>query len=259
MSNSDLMTPERQEQIVDLVNHEGSMTVTELSERFGVSETTIRRDLVVLAENNLIRRTHGGAMRLGTVATTESPIVQRQREHADEKARIGEATARLIRDGETLLLAGGSTALAVAQHLDQHSHLTIITESLLAVQELLRQGQHRLMILGGTINPDEQAVRGTLARQMLEQLCVDKVIIGARAVSVSRGISAETPEEAEFLREFLKCGEHIILVTDSSKFRLSALARLAPLSAVNTLVTDTQLDGDIALQIQELDIHLLTV
>lgn len=259
MSYSDLMTPERQEQIVDLVNQEGSMTVAELSERFGVSETTIRRDLVALSASNLIRRTHGGALRLGTVATTESPIVQRRREHADEKARIGEATARLIRDGETLLLAGGSTALAVAEHLDQHNHLTIITESLLAVQELLRQGQHRLMILGGTIDPDEQAVRGTLARQMLEQLCVDKVIIGARAVSVSRGISAETPEEAEFLREFLKCGEQIILVTDSSKFHLSALARLAPLSVVNTLITDTHLDNDIALQIQELDIHLLTV
>jgi DeoR/GlpR family transcriptional regulator of sugar metabolism len=259
MSHSDLMTLERQEQIVELVHDEGSMTVAELSERFGVSETTIRRDLLALAANNLIRRTHGGAMRLGTVATTESPIVLRQSQHADEKDRIGAATAHLIRDGETLLLAGGSTALAVARQLDRHNNLTIITESLLAVQELMRQGQHRLMILGGTVDPDEQAVRGTLARQMLEQLCVDKVIIGARAVSVKRGISAETPEEAEFLREFLKCGEHIILVTDSSKFHLSALARLAPLSVVNTLVTDACLDEETARQIRELDIHLLMV
>ncbi len=145
----------------------------------------------------------------------------------------------------------------MARHLDRHNNLTIITESLLVVQELMRQGQHRLMILGGTIDPDEQAVRGTLARQMLEQLRVDKVIIGARAVSVTRGISAETPEEAEFLRAFLKCGDHIILVTDSSKFHLSALARLAPLSVVNTLVTDSHLDDDVAYQDRELDIHLL--
>ncbi len=259
MSNSDLMTPARQEQIVELVNQAGSMTVTELSERFGVSETTIRRDLVTLAADNRLRRTHGGALRLSTVATTESPIIQRQSEHADEKDRIGEATARLIRDGETLLLAGGSTALAVAQHLHQHQHLTIITESLLAVQELMRQGQHRLMILGGTIDPDEQAVRGTLARQMLEQLRVDKVIIGARAVSVSRGISAETPEEAEFLREFLNCSDHVILVTDSSKFHLSALARLAPLTVLNTLVTDHDLDEEIAREVEDMGIHLLTV
>lgn len=259
MAFSDLMTPERQERIVELVNHEGSMTVAQLSKQFGVSETTIRRDLVVLAASNLIGRAHGGAMRLGAVATTESPIVHRQSEHAAEKECIGEAAAGLIRDGETLLLAGGSTALAVARHLDGHSGLTIITESLLVIQELMRQGQHRLMILGGTVDPNEQAVRGTLARQMLEQLCVDKVIIGARAVSVTRGISAETPEEAEFLREFLKCGDHVILVTDSSKFHLSALTRLAPLSVVNTLVTDNHLDEDTAHEIHEQGIHLLLV
>jgi DeoR/GlpR family transcriptional regulator of sugar metabolism len=260
MSNStDLMTPERQEQIVSLVNDVGSVTVAELSERFAVSETTIRRDLSTLAEWNLVRRTHGGAMRIGTVATTESPIVLRQAEHAAEKERIGAAAAELIRHGETLLLAGGSTGLAVARHLGRHINLTVITESLLVVQELLRQGHHRLIMLGGTIDPDEQAVRGTLARQLLEQLCVDKVIIGAHAVSVKRGISAETPEEAEFLRAFLKCGEYVILVTDSSKFHLSALAQLVPLTAIQTLVTDNNLDESIAQQIRELEIELLTV
>lgn len=260
MSNlTDLMTPERQEQIVALVNELGSVTVAELSERFGVSETTIRRDLITLSEHNQVRRTHGGIMRIGTVATTESPIVLRQAEHAAEKERIGAAAAELIRNGETLLLAGGSTGLAVARHLDRHTNLTIITESLLVVQELLRQGHHRLIMLGGMIDPDEQAVRGTLARQMLEQLSVDNVIIGARAVSVRRGISAETPEEAEFLRAFLKCGEHVILVTDSSKFHLSALAQLAPLTAVQTLMTDNHLDESIAQQIRELEIDLITV
>jgi len=114
-------------------------------------------------------------------------------------------------------------------------------------------------MLGGTVNPDEQAVRGTLARQMLSQLSVDKVILGARAVSITRGISAETPEEAEFLRTFLSCGEHRILVTDRSKFHLAARATLAPLNIINTLVTDHDLDEDIARQIRDLDIYLLTV
>ncbi len=259
LASNDLMTPERQEQIVNLVNESGSVTVAELSERFGVSETTIRRDLITLTERNLVRRTHGGIMRMATVATTESPIMLRQSEHAAEKERIGAAAAGLVRSGETLLLAGGSTGLAVARHLDRHSNLTIMTESLLVVQELLRQGHHRLIMLGGTIDPDEQAVRGTLARQMLSQLCVDKVIIGARAVSVRRGISAETPEEAEFLRAFLNCGDDVILVTDSSKFHLSALAQLAPITAVRTLVTDDDLDESIAQQIRDLEINLLTV
>jgi DeoR/GlpR family transcriptional regulator of sugar metabolism len=256
---NDLMTPERQEQIVSLVNELGSVTVAELSERFGVSETTIRRDLITLTERSLVRRTHGGIMRIGTVATTESPIVLRQAEHAAEKERIGAAAAQLIRSGETLLLAGGSTGLAVARHLDRHANLTIITESLLVIQELLRQGHHRLMMLGGTVDLDEQAVRGTLARQMLEQLRVDKVILGARAVSVKRGISAETPEEAEFLRAFLNCGDDVMLVTDSSKFHLSALAQLAPITAAQTLITDNALDENIARHIRDLEINLIMV
>ena len=257
MTHSELMTLERQEQIVQLVNQAGRITVAELSAHFGVSETTIRRDLAALAARNLVRRTHGGVMRATPVATSEIPIMQRQNEHAAEKERIGAATAELIRDGETLLLAGGSTGLAVARHLNHHRNLTIITESLLVVHELLRQEHHRLILLGGTVEPDELAVRGTLARQVLAQLCVDKVIIGARAVSVERGVSAETPEEAEFLRAFLNCGEHTILVTDSSKFHLSALARLCPLSAINTLVTDSGLDAEIAQQVQEMGVYLI--
>jgi DeoR/GlpR family transcriptional regulator of sugar metabolism len=253
------MTLERQEQLVELVNELGRITVSELSERFGVSETTIRRDLAALAARNLVRRTHGGVMRVGTVATSEVPILQRQSKHAAEKERIGAAAAELIQDDETLLIAGGSTGVAVARHLDQHNNLTIITESLLVIQELLRHGRHRLIMLGGTVDPNEHAVRGTLARQMLEQFTVDKVIIGARAVSVTRGISAESPEEAEFLQTYINRGDHVILVTDSSKFHISALAQLAPLGVVNTVVTDDALDDDMAHQIQELGVFLLTV
>jgi DeoR/GlpR family transcriptional regulator of sugar metabolism len=253
------MTLERQNQLVELVNEKGRLTVPELSERFGVSETTIRRDLAALAARNLVRRTHGGVMRVGTVATSEAPIVQRQSEHAAEKERIGAAAAELIQDGETLLIAGGSTGYAVARHLAQHNHLTIITESLLVVQELLRQGQHKLIMLGGSVDPNEHAVRGTLARQMLEQFTVDKVIIGARAVSISRGISAESPEEAEFLQTYIERGDHVILVTASNKFHISALASLSPLSVINTLVTDDGLDDDIAHKIQELGVYLITV
>jgi DeoR/GlpR family transcriptional regulator of sugar metabolism len=259
MGNADLMTQERQERIVILVNETGRLTVAELSDRFNVSEATIRRDLATLTAQNLVRRTHGGAMRLRPIMTTETPVMQRQSKFAKEKELIGTAAADLIKDNETLLIAGGSTGLAVARHLKNHNNLTIITDSLMVAEELLRQDQHRVMLLGGTIDPDERACRGSLAKLILKQLKVDKVVLGARAVSVDRGLSAETPEEADFFRTYIECGDNIILVTDSSKFHLSALAFLAPLDAFNTLVTDTNLDQEIAEQIQELGIYLLMV
>lgn len=259
MASSDLMTVERQEQIVALVNRMGRVTVAELTERFNVSEATIRRDLASLAEANLIRRTHGGAIQANKVQTTESPIVQRQSLYADEKERIGAATAQLIQDGETLLVAGGSTGLAVVDHLAEHQNLTIITDSLLVANAVMHNSAQQVILLGGLLDPDEQAVRGTLARQTLEQLFVDKVILGAKAVSLARGICCETAEEAEFFRTCLKRGGHVILVTDSSKFHISALVQMAPLSIVHTLVTDKNLDADLIYQIQNLDIDLMLV
>ncbi len=259
MTVSDLMTPERQEQIVTLVNEKKRLTVSELGQYFGVSETTIRRDLATLAANNLLRRVHGGAMWINPVATSETPILHRQGEHAAEKERIGAATVELVQNGETLLLAGGSTGLAVARHLRERNGLTVVTDSLLVANELLRQGQHTIIMLGGTIDPDEQAVRGTLSRMFLGQLQVDKVIMGTKALSVGRGLSAETPEEAELLRGYMTCGHHVIIVTDSSKFHQSALIQLTPLDAIHILVTDTALEDEIAEQIREMGVYLLTV
>jgi len=259
MNNADLMTLERQDRIVSLVDERGSVTVIDLSETFSVSEATVRRDLVALAERRLIQRVHGGAMRVGQVATSESPIVQRELEHIEEKTRIGKAAAQLILPGETLLLLGGSTGLAVARELVHHHDLTIVTDSLLVANELLQQRKHKVILAGGTIDPDEQAVRGTLSRLILQQIHVDKVIIGAKAISVTRGISAETLEEAELFQACMACADQIIVVTDSSKFQKSALAKVVSIQDIHTLVTDNHLGHDNIQIIQEIGIHLILV
>ncbi|MBL8118556.1 MAG: DeoR/GlpR transcriptional regulator [Anaerolineae bacterium] len=257
MNNTDLMSLERQDRIANMVNERGSLTVVELSQVFAVSEATIRRDLVALAERRLVQRVHGGAMRIGKVATSESPIIHRQLEHVEEKARIGRATAQLIRTGDTVLLLGGSTGLAVARELAQHDELTIVTDSLLIASELLDQKQHKVVLAGGTIDPDEQAVRGTLSRLILQQLHVDKVIMGAKAISVLHGISAETPEEAELFRACIACADQMIVVTDSSKFQKSALAKVVAIEDIHTLVTDHALSEELVRKIHDLGIHLV--
>jgi DeoR/GlpR family transcriptional regulator of sugar metabolism len=259
MNNTDLMSLERQDRIASLVDERGSLTVVELSQAFAVSEATIRRDLVALAERRLVQRVHGGAMRIGKVATSESPIVHRQLEHIEEKNRIGQATAQLIHHGETLLLLGGSTGLAVAQELVHHEELTIVTDSLLIAHELLQHNRHKVIMVGGTIDPHEQAVRGTLSRFILEQLHVDKAIIGAKAISIQRGISAETPEEAELFRACMACADQVIVVTDSSKFQKSALAKVVAIEDIHTLVTDQNLEADDIQRMQDIGIQVVLV
>jgi DeoR/GlpR family transcriptional regulator of sugar metabolism len=257
MSHSDLMTSERQQQIAQMVMDKGRLTVAAISELFNVSEATARRDLAALAALNLIQRVHGGAMKRRVVATSETPILRRQTDNAEAKQRIGQAAARLIDNGETLLLIGGSTGLAVAHELYNHQHLTIVTDSLLIASELLQQGQYKIIILGGTIDRDEQAVRGTLSRIVLEQLQVDKAIIGTKAASPDWGLSVETPEEAELWRAYIAIAHHVILVTDSSKFRQSALVHVTAMEDIHTLVTDKGIDEEIYAQLQDKGVYVI--
>lgn len=238
MSNSELLGLERQERIAQLLEQRGTLTVTEISDAFDVSEATARRDLAALAARNAIRRVHGGAMRVNSVATSEAPILHRQEQNAEIKKRIGRAAALRVNHNETLLLMGGSTGLAVARQLGEHSNLTIVTDSLFVANELLHQGNHRVIMLGGMIDAAEYAVRGTLVRLILTELQVDKVIVGTKALSSQRGLSAESAEEAELARSFIHAGHHVIVVADSSKFRQTALVRVVPIDHIDTLITD---------------------
>lgn len=257
MAYSDLMTTERQEKVAELVEKHGSITVAQICDLFDVSEATARRDLATLAAQNMVRRVHGGAVRRQSVATSESPIIQRQQENADVKKRIAEAAANLINDGETLLLIGGSTGIAVAHELLYHNNLTIVTDSLIVASILIQNGQHTIIMLGGTINQAEHAVRGTLSRIVLQQLQVDKVILGTKGISADWGLSVETPEEAELWRAFISMAHHVIVVTDSSKFNQSALVQAFQINEIHTLVTDKSLPEHVSGQIREKGVFVI--
>lgn len=257
MSNSDFLTGERQDKIIELINEKGSLSVAQICDIFDVSEATARRDLATLATQNVIRRVHGGAVKKHTVATSEVPIIQRQMENADLKQRIARATASLINDGETLLLVGGSTGIAVAHELFAHENLTIVTDSLIVSSILLQHGKHTVIMLGGTINPEEHAVRGTLSRIILKQLQMDKVILGTKAISVDWGLSVETPEEAELWRTYIEAAHHVIVVTDSTKFNQSALVQVCSLDSIHTLVTDSNMNPEKSTQVREKGVFLI--
>src|SRR5262245_24585516 len=128
MSISNLTTVERQEQIVEQVNNRKRTSVTELSQHFQVSEATIRRDLTTLAQRGLVRRMHGAVLRVGSLVSTEIPVLQRQGIRIEEKERIGAAAAGLVNDSETLFIAGGSTTLMMTRYLAERRNLTVLTD-----------------------------------------------------------------------------------------------------------------------------------
>ena len=234
-------TPERQKQILSLLSRQGRLSVTEIVEQFSISEATARRDLESLASQGKAQRVHGGVIAVEQ-APPELPILQREGEQADEKSLIGKAAAELIVDGETIFLGSGTTVLESAKYLRERKNLTVITNSLPVLNALVGIKEITVVSLGGQLRESELSFIGHITEQALAEVRVDKVIMGARGLSLEHGLTNDYLQETLTDRAILKIGHEVMLVADHSKINRVSTALLAPLSSMNTFVTDSQAD-----------------
>jgi DeoR family transcriptional regulator of aga operon len=235
--NNAISSLERQNQILQFIQRNQRISITEVCENFSVSEATARRDLETLAGEGKVQRVHGGAIAL-TKAPPESPILQREREQSDEKVRIGQAAAALVQEGETVFLGSGTTVLEVARALKICPNLTVITNSLPVVNVLAGLENINVICLGGMLRDSELSFIGHITEQALAEVRADKVFIGTRAISLEHGLTHEFLPETMTDRAILKAGQEIIVVADHTKLGRAATVLLAPLESIQTLVTD---------------------
>ena len=232
-------TPERQKKILSLLARQGHLSVAEIVEQFSISVATARRDLESLASQGKVQRVHGGVISVEQ-APPELPILERESEQTEEKVRIGRAAAELIADKETVFLGSGTTVLEVARNLRNHRSLTVITNSLPVLNMLAGAKEITVISLGGMLRDSELSFIGHLTEQALAELRANKVIIGARAVSLEQGLTNDYLPETQTDRAILKVGREVILVADHSKINRVSTTFLAPLTDVHKLVTDKQ-------------------
>lgn len=228
--------PERQEQVLRLLSHQPRVTIAHLCELFGVSEATARRDLELLAEQGKVQRVHGGAISIRQ-APPEPPVLLRSAVMADEKKRIGLAAAQLVKDGETIFLGSGSTVLEVAQALKERQGLTVITNSLLVCNTLAASQGITLISLGGMLRHSEMSFIGHLVEQALNELRADKVIIGIHAIDLQQGLTNDYLPETMTDRAILRVGKQVIVVADHTKLGTVSTAFVAPIAAMQVLIT----------------------
>jgi DeoR/GlpR family transcriptional regulator of sugar metabolism len=230
---------ERQDALLRRIQKQSRITVAEICQEFAVSEATARRDLDALTEQGDVRRVHGGALALRQ-APPEPPVLQRAGEQANHKKRIGESAAAEIVDGETIFLGSGTTVYEVARHLGRRE-LTVITNSLLVINELSQAPNISLISLGGAFRRSELSFIGHITEQSLSELRADKVIIGIRAVDPEEGLTNDYLAETRTDRAILRIGRKVILVADHTKIGRVATAFVAPITAVHTLVTNREI------------------
>jgi DeoR/GlpR family transcriptional regulator of sugar metabolism len=234
-------TPERQKQILSLLSRQGRLSVAEIVTQFSISEATARRDLEALASQGKAQRVHGGVIAVEQ-APPEWPILQREGEQADEKSLIGKAAAALIADGETIFLGSGTTVLEAAKNLRERKNLTVITNSLSVLNALAGIKEITVVSLGGQLRESELSFIGHITEQALAEVRVDRVIMGARGLSLEHGLTNDYLQETLTDRAILKIGHEVILVADHSKVNRVSTALLAPLSSINTFVTNSKAD-----------------
>ncbi|MDX9991821.1 MAG: DeoR/GlpR family DNA-binding transcription regulator [Anaerolineales bacterium] len=234
---------ERQNNIVNLLARQGRLSVSEIVEQFKISEATARRDLETLAEQGKLYRVHGGALPMKQ-APPELPILQREQEQFFEKQSIGQAAAALVADGETIFLGSGTTILEVARNLRSRQNLTVITNSLPVLNTLSGLPGINLIALGGILRPSELSFIGHITEQALAEVRADKVIIGVHAISLENGLTNDYLPETMTDRAILNAGREVIVAADYSKLNAVATAFLAPITSIDSLVTDPNAPQD---------------
>jgi DeoR family fructose operon transcriptional repressor len=208
---------QRQHEIVSLLRAmQTELRVDQLAGMLKVSPLTIRRDLIELAGNRTILRTHGGCIAAGRAAL-ETEYHKKVAQGFELKQAIGRAAAEEVSPGEVLLVNDGSTTFHIAAWLEARGPLTVYTNSLAMITDLSRSPGITLYILGGRYNRELYSLQGGLAEQVLESLHFDACFIGADAVTGEGQCMVTTPEEASLTRAILRRGARRILLADHTK------------------------------------------
>ena len=235
-----LSTSERRALILDLIGSRRSLQVEPLAEHLSVSAVTVRKDLDTLAEQGLLIRTRGGAIAEVRLGLTTA-FAQRAQANKAEKRRIGAAAARLVAPGDTILLDAGSTIMEMALALHGVSPLAVVTSAPNTATLLASYEGVRVTIVGGSLSAETISTYGPYAIHGLSDILVAKVFLAVHALDEVAGLMDPSPEIAQVKQGMIRTGRRIILLADSSKWGQRAFVKVAPLSAVHTVVTDSGL------------------
>jgi DeoR family transcriptional regulator of aga operon len=247
---------ERQKQILEAIRRDRKVTLTELSERFGVSEITTRRDLKELEEQGFIELAHGG-LAYFSEKPLEPPIIKRQQEQQEAKIKIAKAAAALVKSNESIFISSGSTTMYVARHLKNRAELTVVTNALSVVTELAPYEGLNVIVLGGMLRPTELSMIGHITQQSLREVRVDKVFFGIRGIDPEAGLTNDYMPEILTDRAILDMGSQVILVADHTKLGRIASAFVAPIDRISTLITDEMANQNTLDAIRKMGIEVI--
>ncbi|MBX9245185.1 DeoR/GlpR transcriptional regulator [Actinotalea ferrariae] len=240
---------ERQQEILTRARLDGRVEVKDLADALDVTPETVRRDLTALERRGLLRRVHGGAIpveRLGI----EPAVADREGRMAGQKERIAKAALDELPDGGAIVLDAGTTTIRLAEMLPTDRELTVVTHALPIAMLLASRPSITLHLLGGTVRGRTLAAVGPWAERAMADVYADVAFLGTNGLTVERGLTTPDLAEAGVKRALVAAARRTVVLADHTKVGRSDFAQVAPLSAVDTVITDSELEPDLADEIE---------
>lgn len=236
-------TTDRRLHIKKLLEKDEQVDVSTLSKSFDVSEVTIRKDLRYLETKNILIRTRGGAMHQ-SVINTDLSVFDRRRKNIESKKLIGKLAAGLLKYGETILLDSGTTIMELAKNIPKQIETTIVTNAIDIAFKLTDYPNIRVIVPGGFLRRNSISLVGEQAAETLRNYHFDKCFLSSDGIAPEKGLLTNNLEEAFLSRICIENSKEVIVLADSSKFKNNAVMTIAPLSKINTFITDDSISTD---------------
>jgi DeoR family transcriptional regulator of aga operon len=232
-----LLNEERRRSILEHLNRDGRVLVADLAKQFATSQVTIRKDLEILHSHGLVHRTHGGALPSREGALEDPTLREKEKLHRREKFHIADAAARMVQEGQVVILDSGTTTTAIARALRNFQKLTIITNAVNIPAELAGSAVE-VILTGGTLRKNSFSLVGPIAEETLRRLNADILFLGVDGFDVHYGLSTPNLLEAKVNRVMVEIAKRSIAVCDSSKFGRRSLSLIVPPSSLHEIITD---------------------
>lgn len=249
---------ERRHAILQMVESKGAVKVAELSKELGCSEVTIRSDIKKLDMEGLLRRTHGGAVKIG-----KEPLKVYRAEsiyrYTDRKKQIASRAYDFIEDTDTIIIDDASSSFYLALHIKEHpeKRLAVVTNSLLVGNELAGVEHIELYMVGGHVGGHLAATMGDSAVSNIEQFHVDKAFIGVHSINFEVGLTSIATPQMQVKRAILKAAKQVYVLADSSKFGGGYVSVICPIQEVYGVITDREVSLDIMEKAREMEVNLV--
>lgn len=247
---------ERQRKIIELLEEKGMMKLSSLSNVLDVSMETIRRDVQILVDQGEVTKFYGG-IKLVKNNKIESLLSTRLKENTAQKMKIARCCASFVEDGDAIFIDSGTTTFHITKYIKHYKQLTVITNSLPIVLELMNT-EINVIIIGGKLRQSEKSITAYDFLFNFERLNITKAFICTSGISVDKGISDYNVEEVQTRRQIINLTKKVFVAADHSKLNRDVTVKVCDLNEINYIVTDMALDKDDVEKYEEQGVQIIT-